>query len=119
MSVAPTKPEDAAVVAAEKGEDERGEDISPELQEFLNTDQLVGLSSAEAASRLTKFGPNELPEKRVRKCSEVPWLPIPLLECRREMSNSTSHDRGTMRYFSLCDTHQNTRGYRLLLSAKT
>jgi hypothetical protein len=114
MSVAPTKPEDAAVVAAEKGEDERGEDISPELQEFLNTDQMVGLSSAEAASRLTKFGPNELPEKRVRKCSEVPRLSSSL-SWSAEGNNSTSLERGTMRYFSLCDTHQNTRGYRPLL----
>ncbi|KAI8990246.1 plasma-membrane proton-efflux P-type ATPase [Pilobolus umbonatus] len=43
---------------------EHEDDISPELEALLHTDPLKGLTSNEVAERQTKFGMNELPEKK-------------------------------------------------------
>ncbi|KAI8372448.1 plasma-membrane proton-efflux P-type ATPase [Blakeslea trispora] len=43
---------------------EHEDEISPELELLLHTDPSTGLTSAEVAERLEKFGPNELPERK-------------------------------------------------------
>ncbi|KAI8373921.1 plasma-membrane proton-efflux P-type ATPase [Choanephora cucurbitarum] len=43
---------------------EHEDEISPELELLLHTDPSTGLTSAEVAERLAKFGPNELPERK-------------------------------------------------------
>ncbi|KAJ3116373.1 hypothetical protein HK100_001088 [Physocladia obscura] len=40
------------------------EEIEPELEDLLHTEPLKGLTTAEAADRLIKFGKNELPERK-------------------------------------------------------
>jgi len=46
----------------EQAHKEHEDDIPPELEELLHTDHTKGLTAAEAAERLSKFGPNELAE---------------------------------------------------------
>ncbi|KAK5814207.1 hypothetical protein F5H01DRAFT_391004, partial [Linnemannia elongata] len=41
---------------------EHADEISPELEALLKTDPKHGLTTAEAAERLARFGPNELAE---------------------------------------------------------
>src|ERR1700744_4469486 len=41
---------------------EHSDEISPELEALLQTDPKHGLTTAEAAERLARFGPNELAE---------------------------------------------------------
>ncbi|KAI8987160.1 plasma-membrane proton-efflux P-type ATPase [Pilobolus umbonatus] len=43
---------------------EHDDEISPELELMLHTDPLTGLTTAEIAERVEKFGLNELPEKK-------------------------------------------------------
>ncbi|CAO3650557.1 unnamed protein product [Mucor hiemalis] len=43
---------------------EHEDEISPELELLLHTDPSQGLTKAEHAERMEKFGPNELPEKK-------------------------------------------------------
>ncbi|OZJ02639.1 hypothetical protein BZG36_04166 [Bifiguratus adelaidae] len=43
---------------------EHTDEISPELEAFLHTDPTKGLTSAEVAERLEKFGPNQLAERK-------------------------------------------------------
>ncbi|KAI8849833.1 hypothetical protein BC829DRAFT_432316 [Chytridium lagenaria] len=40
------------------------DDIDPELQKYLDTEPLSGLTDAQVAERLEKFGHNEIPEKK-------------------------------------------------------
>lgn len=46
---------------------EHVDEISPELEALLHTDPLKGLTSAEVAERITRFGRNELAEKKNSK----------------------------------------------------
>jgi len=61
---------------------EVADEISPELEALLHTDPREGLSSAEAAERLAKFGTNEIPEKKrnpLLKFLMYFWGPLPWL----------------------------------------
>ncbi|KAJ3102015.1 hypothetical protein HK100_004437, partial [Physocladia obscura] len=43
---------------------EVADDIPPELEALLHTEPLQGLTDAEVAERIAKFGLNEIPEKK-------------------------------------------------------
>lgn len=62
-------PADVAVTVPEDGEDEHkapDEYVPPELEALLDTNPRSGLSTADAQYRLEQFGPNAIPEKKVR-----------------------------------------------------
>ncbi|TPX30114.1 H+-exporting ATPase [Synchytrium microbalum] len=63
----PQSHEQAAMDAAAKDEEhhvENVDELDPELEALIQTSPLQGLSAAEAAARLEKFGKNEIPEKK-------------------------------------------------------
>ncbi|PVU87701.1 hypothetical protein BB561_006210 [Smittium simulii] len=56
--------EKAKVEFEEQSHHEHKEDISPELEVLLQTDPMKGLNPTEHAERLTRFGSNEIIEKK-------------------------------------------------------
>ncbi|KXS21078.1 plasma-membrane proton-e [Gonapodya prolifera JEL478] len=77
MSEAKDKPTGDAPVHVEVSDE-----ISPELEALLQTNPLQGLTSDEAAKRLTDFGLNEIPEKKTNpflKFGMYFWGPLPWL----------------------------------------
>jgi H+-transporting ATPase len=61
--------ENTLIITEAPAKGDKASDYDPEMEKYLGTSPSKGLSDVEAASRLLKFGRNEIPESK-----NNPWL---------------------------------------------